>query len=75
MELRDYQKEDSAMICSWIKDEKTLYQWSANGIGKFPLSDNDLNEAYALRMKGNRFIPVSYTHLVDHLLALRASGG
>lgn len=59
MELRDYQKEDSAMICSWIKDEKTLYQWSANGIGKFPLSDNDLNEAYALRMKGNRFIPLS----------------
>ena len=59
MELKKYQKEDAAIICSWIKDEKTLYQWSANRIGKFPLADSDLNENYAPMMKSNRFIPFS----------------
>lgn len=43
MKLKEYQQEDSAIICSWIKDEKSLYQWSANRIGKFPLSGNELN--------------------------------
>ena len=32
MELKKYEKEDSATICSWIKDEKSLYQWSADKI-------------------------------------------
>ena len=59
MELKKYQKEDSAIICSWIKDEKSLYQWSANRIGKFPLADNVLNEDYAPMSKSNRFIPLS----------------
>ena len=59
MELRKYQKEDSAIICSWIKDEKSLYQWSADRIGKFPLTGNDLNENYAPVMKESRFIPLS----------------
>ena len=71
MELRKYQKGDSAIICSWIKDEKSLYQWSADRIGKFPLADNALNENYAPMIKGNRFIPLSAFdddgNLVGHL--------
>lgn len=71
MELRKYHKEDSAVICGWIRDEKSLYQWSASRIGKFPLADNDLNEAYAPMIKGNRFIPLSALDdngkLVGHL--------
>ena len=59
MKLEKYQKEHSAIICSWIKDEKSLYQWSADRIGKFPLSDNDLNENYATMVNNNRFIPLS----------------
>lgn len=59
MELREYRKEDSEVICSWIKDEKSLYQWSANRIGKFPLSGNDLNENYAPLVNSKRFIPLS----------------
>ena len=59
MKLRNYQKEDSAAICSWIKDEKSLYQWSANRIGKFPLQDNDLNESYASMINNKKFIPLS----------------
>ena len=59
MELKKYDKKDSAIICSWIKDEKSLYQWSANRIGKFPLAENDLNEDYAPMIKSNRFIPLS----------------
>lgn len=71
MELRKYKKEDSAKICSWIKDEKSLYQWSANRIGKFPITDNDLNKEYASMMKDDRFIPFSAVddkgNLVGHL--------
>ncbi|MBP3460270.1 MAG: GNAT family N-acetyltransferase [Lachnospiraceae bacterium] len=71
MELKKYQKEDAATICSWIKDEKSLYQWSADRIGKFPLTDDDLNENYAPMIQGGRFIPLSAFddegNLVGHL--------
>ena len=71
MELRKYQKEDSSIICGWIKNEQSLYQWSANRIGTFPLTDNALNEDYAPRMKSDRFIPLSALdengHLAGHL--------
>lgn len=59
MKLKEYQQEDSAIICSWIKDEKSLYQWSANRIGKFPLSGNELNEEYAPMLKSGRFVPLN----------------
>lgn len=71
MELRKYQKEDSAIICSWIRDEKSLYQWSAERIGKFPLAVNALNDDYALRIKSGRFVPLSALdddkNLIGHL--------
>lgn len=71
MELKKYCKEDSAIICSWIKNEKSLYQWSADRIGKFPLEDNDLTEHYIPMMKDKRFIPLSAFddngNLVGHL--------
>lgn len=70
MKLREYQTKDAAVICSWIRDEKSLYQWSANCIEKFPLSGNDINENYAPRIVSNRFIPLSAfdnDNLVGHL--------
>ena len=71
MELRKYQSEDSSIICSWIKDEKSLYQWSANCIGKFPLTGNEMNDLYVSEMKCNKFIPLSAFdeegNLVGHL--------
>lgn len=59
MKLRKYQKEDSAIICSWIKDEKSLYQWSADRIGKFPLADDDLDKNYEPTISNNKFIPLT----------------
>lgn len=59
MKLRKYQKEDSAIICSWIKDEKSLYQWSADKIGKFPLADDDLDKNYKPNISNNKFIPLT----------------
>ena len=52
MKLRPYKPEESQIICSWVKDEKTLFQWSADRIGKFPLMGNELNENYAERKAG-----------------------
>ena len=59
MKLRKYVKEDSATICSWIKDEKSLYQWSADRIGKFPLLDDDLNKDYEPVISSDKFIPLT----------------
>ncbi len=59
MKLRGYRKEDSAVICSWIKDEKSLYQWSADRIGKFPLSEDDLNINYEPFMTDAGFVPLT----------------
>ena len=46
MTLRPYKTEDSKIICSWVKDEKQLFQWSADRIGKWPLKGDELNESY-----------------------------
>ena len=46
MTLRPYKPEDSKIICSWVKDEKQLFQWSADRIGKWPLPEDALNENY-----------------------------
>ena len=59
MKLRPYKPEDSQIICSWVKDEKTLFQWSADRIGKFPLMGNELNENYAERKAGLDFFPLT----------------
>lgn len=71
MKLKKYQPEDAAVICTWIQDEKSLYQWSASCFGKFPVSGNDINENYAPRIASKRFIPLSAfddaNHLVGHL--------
>ena len=59
MKLRDYKSEDSKIICSWIKNEKTLFQWSADRIGKFPLLGNELNESYAQANISIDFFPLT----------------
>ncbi len=59
MELREYKPEDSKIICGWIKDEKSLYQWSANRIGKFPLEGNELNENYKDAIVSGNLIPLT----------------
>lgn len=68
MKLRKYQKEDSAIICSWIKDEKGLYQQSAETLGKIPLAADDLNQGYETVMSSNRFIPFSTIDKRDNVV-------
>lgn len=68
MILRKYIKEDSAIICSWIKNEKSLYQWSADRIGKFPLSDDDLNKDYEPVITSDRFIPLTAVDEMDNVI-------
>ena len=59
MILRNYKPEDSQIICSWVKDVKSLFQWSADRIGNFPLSGNELNENYATANVGIDFFPLT----------------
>ena len=58
MTLRPYEAADSKEICSWVKDEKQLFQWSADRIGKWPLEGNELNENYKDR-NPDFFIPLT----------------
>lgn len=74
MKLRPYKPEDSQIICSWVTDEKTLFQWSADRIGKFPLTGNELNENYADRKYGVDFFPLTAVdkkeNVIGHLFVL-----
>ncbi len=58
MTLRPYEAADSKIICSWVKDEKQLFQWSADRIGKWPLEGNELNDNYKDR-NPDFFIPLT----------------
>ena len=58
MILRKYEVQDSKIICSWIKDTKQLYQWSADRIGRFPLNGNELNEYYGSMDGTESIIPL-----------------
>lgn len=58
MTLREYKPQDSKIICSWIKDQKSLFQWSADRIGIFPLKGDELNKSYA-ECNPNFFIPLT----------------
>lgn len=68
MKLRMFRESDSAAICGWIKDEKVLYQWSADMIGKFPLKPNLLSEYYASVANGDTFFPVCICDDADRLI-------
>lgn len=47
---------------------KGLYQWSADRIGKFPLSDDDLNKDYEPVIASDRFIPLSAVDENDNVV-------
>ena len=49
MILRAYQKADADIICTWLRSEKELYQWSADRFCKFPLTGADIEENYCTR--------------------------
>ncbi|MBR6173625.1 MAG: GNAT family N-acetyltransferase [Eubacterium sp.] len=59
MKLREYRKEDAAMICKWVRTEDELYRWSADRFNKFPLSEKDIEENYAPQIEGGRFFPLT----------------
>lgn len=68
MILRAYQKNDSAIICKWLRTEKELYQWSADRFNKFPLLENDIDNNYAPQIKTGRFIPLTAVDDQDNVL-------
>ena len=46
MILRPYKEVDASCISKWITDEKAFYQWSANRMGEFPLTEEKLIAHY-----------------------------
>ncbi len=71
MELKKYKSEDAEIITSWIKDEKSLYQWSADRINKFPITAQDLNDFYQTMVDSDRFFPFTFFEqdlVVGHLI-------
>ena len=68
MILRAYKKEDSAIICKWLRTEEELYRWSADRFNKFPLLENDIDDNYTPQIKSGRFIPLTATDESGKLL-------
>ena len=46
MRIRPYKPCDARYIIQWIQDKKTLFQWSADLIQTFPLTEEALNRHY-----------------------------
>ena len=59
MELREYRREDAAIICKWLRTEDELYRWSADRFNKFPLSGEDINNNYSPQIGSGRFFPLT----------------
>ena len=59
MKLRDYIKEDSPIIATWLRSEEELYKWSSDRFNKFPLEENDIEENYAPQLEAGRFFPLT----------------
>ena len=59
MKLRNYKKDDSPIIATWLRTEEELYKWSADRFNKFPLEENDIEENYAPQIESGRFFPLT----------------
>lgn len=59
MILRDYRKEDSKLIATWIRTEEELYQWSSDRFNRYPLSGDDIDENYASQLETGKFYPLT----------------
>ena len=59
LRLRPYMPTDAAVVLSWIADERSFRQWSADRYDRFPLSPEEMNRHYAQLAASNRFFPVT----------------
>ncbi|HAO29900.1 MAG TPA: N-acetyltransferase [Treponema sp.] len=59
MKLREYKKEDSAIIGRWVRTEEELYLWSADRFNIFPLLENTIEEKYRPQIESKRFFPLT----------------
>ena len=59
MVLRNYKKDDSHIIATWLRTEEELYKWSADRFNIFPLEENDIEENYAPQIESGRFFPLT----------------
>ena len=57
MEIRDYNKEDSKTILSFINDENLFYMWSAGVLGSYPLKSEAFNKRISEMIDNNNFHP------------------
>lgn len=55
MKLRGFVPEDADRICSWIRSEKSLYQWSGGQFDHYPITGRDLVENYETFAAGGGF--------------------
>ena len=65
MKLREYRKEDAAAISSWVTDEITMYEWSADRIARYPFDAGDLDSHHEQTMRNERFMPYTFVDDTD----------
>lgn len=57
--LRKYRKDDADIILSWITDEKSFRQWSADKYKTYPATAEDVNAFYS-EIKPNGAMPFMF---------------
>ena len=65
MKLREFRPDDAVAICRWVNSENALYEWSANRIGKYPFTADDLTAHHLTAMKNERFMPFTFVDNTD----------
>ncbi|MCI9040339.1 GNAT family N-acetyltransferase [Dubosiella newyorkensis] len=71
MQMRPFIDQDARTIVSWIKDEKTFFQWSASVYGFYPISPQDMIDLYRLHQEDNWFFPFTFVQehtVIGHLI-------
>ncbi|MBQ8920599.1 MAG: GNAT family N-acetyltransferase [Oscillospiraceae bacterium] len=68
MQLRAFQASDAAAVCTWLRTETELYQWSADRFNKFPLTAEDIMENYTPQIASGRFFPFTAADEMGNVL-------
>ena len=77
LSIREYSPQDAEIILSWITDEKTFRQWSADKYENYPAMPEDVNDFYD-SIRPNGAIPLIFCHdgkAVGHFILRPLSDG
>ncbi|MDO4318840.1 MAG: GNAT family protein [Lachnospiraceae bacterium] len=59
LRLRPFQSGDAAAVVSWLQNERSFYQWSADRYGHYPITAEEMERYYAPQLASGRVYPMT----------------